>query len=97
MGEGQERGSFPLLPKEGRELVRPVGDSATCSTCGAPILWVQTIHGRAMPLNPDPDPKGNVTFTPQGLATVTAQPREEGEERYMPHHATCPRPIRRYR
>lgn len=66
---------------------------STCKGCGAPIWWVTTAaHGRAMPLDPDPTPTGNVTLDPQGRAVVHAagQATLDDAERYMPHHATCP-------
>lgn len=31
-----------------------------CRSCGAPVLWAQTPAGKAMPLNPQPVPNGNV-------------------------------------
>jgi hypothetical protein len=44
--------------------------------CGAPILWAEVrTTKRNMPVDPDPNPKGNLLIN---------------GERYMPHWATCP-------
>lgn len=71
-----------------------------CRSCGDPLLWVTTAAtGKAMPLNPEPDPAGNVVLADDLLGGASAQvlgpgeawgARERGEDLYMPHHATCP-------
>jgi hypothetical protein len=33
-----------------------------CHSCGAPIFWAHTQEGKRIPMNPDPDPKGNITI-----------------------------------
>jgi hypothetical protein len=49
-----------------------------------------------MPLDPDPDPDGNVLLTADGIAHVLgplemlAGGTELEGTRHMPHHATCP-------
>lgn len=79
---------------------------STCRGCGAPIRWVRTEHGNLMPIDPDPDPDGNVElvddtgaaldaaaldrFQRTVTAVVHAQPTLTGGDRWMPHHATCP-------
>jgi len=42
-----DRGAQPPSPQTDNE------SSATCSSCGAPILWVVTQAGKRMPLDPD--------------------------------------------
>lgn len=60
-----------------------------CRACGAEIRFVRTkAKARFMPLDPEPNPDGNVEIV-DGLAIVHAQPPLSGEL-YMPHHATCP-------
>lgn len=79
---------------------------SACRGCGAPIRWVRTVHGNLMPIDPDPDPDGNVElvddtgapvdaaaldrFPLPATAVVHAQPTLTGGDRWMPHHATCP-------
>lgn len=71
-----------------------------CRSCGQPMRWVTTAAtGKAMPLDPEPDPAGNVVLSSDLLGGASAQvlgageafgARERGETLYMAHHATCP-------
>lgn len=74
-----------------------------CRSCRADVMWAQTTAGKAMPLDPDPTPLGNVQVQTvrtaervTTLATVLGPLEVEaldGEARgklRMPHHATCP-------
>lgn len=74
-----------------------------CSACRAPILWAITERGKAMPLDAEPDPAGNVILTGEvrrtdhGSAPVAVVLGNTSElfgdpdtTRYMPHHASCP-------
>jgi len=71
------------------EMVRTI---TTCKGCGASMFYVKTERGKYMPLNAEPDPKGNIVvfdgtarvFRP-GLLFDTAEPR------YTSHYATCPK------
>lgn len=73
---------------------------ATCSGCGARIIWIQTQRGKKMPCDPRPVPywakekaPGKIV-TPNGaiisceftgdIATVTGTG-------FIPHWATCPK------
>jgi hypothetical protein len=49
-----------------------------------------------MPLDAEPTEAGNVVLA-LGAAIVLSPKRlaPEGRARYMPHHATCPAPVRR--
>lgn len=73
-----------------------------CSVCRAPIIWARTLAsengpgGKAMPLNAEPDPAGNVAV--RALSPTSRVCRVLGkdedhdhraEQRYMPHFATC--------
>lgn len=62
----------------------------TCRYCGARVTWRRTENNRRMPLNPDPDPHGNVVMR-DGIAVVLTGTAEltAGTARYMPHAATC--------
>lgn len=72
----------------------------TCRSCGAAVLWAVTVHGNAMPLNASPDPTGNVVLTGRKIRTkaggqmpechVYGYLFDDDDDRYMPHHATCP-------
>lgn len=73
----------------------------TCARpkCSAGITWVRTANGRPMPLDPEPDPKGNVVLV-NGLAVVLGGKGAEGvaavdATRYMPHFVTCADPPQR--
>lgn len=57
-----------------------------CRSCGAPIQWVWTVTGKAMPLDPEPHPDGNVELI-DGVAHVHSQPCPDG---YLSHFVTCP-------
>lgn len=75
-----------------------------CRLCGQPLRWVRSAaHGRPMPLDPEPNPAGNViveTTEPiPGMQlhvakvigkTTEGQDNLLGEERWMPHFVTCP-------
>lgn len=78
------------------------GRRARCSRCKAPIVWARTMlsetgrGGKAMPLDPDPNPAGNVAVRPQRKGELIARVLKKGEDhdhqvevRAMPHAATC--------
>lgn len=64
-----------------------------CQSCRARIEFVKTERGRAMPLDVDPTPDGNVEIR-DGIAHVLGPLEKELVEDpsrlRMPHHATCP-------
>ena len=70
--------------------------SATCSSCGAPVRWVETPKGRRMTRDFEPCADGSVVvrhgvgFVVSRLSSV--QPRAN-EPRYLPHWATCPHAV----
>ena len=72
---------------------------AKCNSCGAPIVWAETITGRRMPLDLKPTMDGNIILgtrheqaplalvqTAQSLARLQAK----GEKLYTSHFASCP-------
>jgi hypothetical protein len=73
--------------------------ASTCRGCMAPIVWAGTVNGKAMPVDVDPRPDGNVRLTePDGLlraevlGPLELMLLDDGERAAlrMPHHATCP-------
>lgn len=78
-------------------------DVATCTRCGADIIWTITAAGARMPVNPEPDPKGNTAVRTDVTGTHRSRPLhgtpnrdraqiEGGEWLAMPHAATCTSP-----
>lgn len=65
-----------------------------CRSCGAPIRWARTANGKAMPLDPDPSPNGNLALDGETVIvcgkTAAEQRRANGEALYLSHFATCP-------
>lgn len=62
----------------------------TCRACPAPVRWVRTEAGRAMPLDPVPVPEGNVQLV-GGVAHVLHKDEvPQPGARYVSHFATCP-------
>ena len=73
---------------------------ATCRSCDAPIIFVVVANnaGRKparMPLNPDPDPSGNVAVMVTASGTRAGRVLGKGQQPapyetlYMSHFATC--------
>lgn len=67
-----------------------------CKKCPAQIEWVLTEAGKPMPINAEPDPKGNLVVvgvehdgTRQVKVADLFTPADA--VRYMPHWATCPK------
>jgi len=72
----------------------PSVDIVPCGKCGAPVTWARTESDRAMPLDVDSNPFGNVVIlaTQRGLRAhvlKAGDPAPSVEERRMPHFATC--------
>lgn len=63
----------------------------TCRACGKPMVFYLTEKaGRAIPLDPEPHPDGNVLIR-MGRAVVLRKDAVHTEEpRYRSHFATCP-------
>ena len=75
----------------------------TCRICKAPIMWARTVAsetgtgGKPMPLDPVPNPDGNVAVRQTGPGRFVARVLKDGESHdrtaeklHMPHFATCP-------
>lgn len=71
---------------------------SVCRSCGARVRWVRTYRGRRIPLDFEPNPRGNVVLVGGGdtppIATVFRECQRENVPDdvpvFMPHHATCP-------
>lgn len=67
----------------------------SCRACGAPIRFVRLDTGRALPVNPVPNPRGNVSAHIAGgrlhgfVISRDKQPGPLDSYRMVPHHATC--------
>lgn len=65
-----------------------------CKSCGASILWVKTLGGRAMPLDAEPVPDGNVVVHNKTCVVLTKEQQGDTDlkgtgPRYQSHFATC--------
>lgn len=66
---------------------------ATCRSCGARIVWARTAADRAMPIDRDPVPDGNLVIidrTRDGSPRVATAAPEETRPKYRSHFSTCP-------
>lgn len=71
-----------------------------CRACGQPVIFALTESGARQPLDPDPNPDGNVlafqdalgAWRVRSLASVEPASRHPLEKPYMPHFATCKGP-----
>lgn len=69
-----------------------------CRSCQQPIRWETTPAGKAIPLDPDPHPSGNVDVVYVGgeLVAIVLGPADAvsaqaaGHKLYRSHFATCP-------
>lgn len=61
-----------------------------CRACGAPIIFGVTVRGKSLPLDAEPNSKGNVWFGDDGKLVVGGDPAPS-RLRYMAHWATCPK------
>lgn len=96
---GPVPGRTPADTSRPEKDVRPgtLHNTATCTgpTCGATIRWAVTREGRRLPLNPDPDPAGNVVIETNATGEIRARILTGPElpaqgEAWMPHWKTCP-------
>jgi hypothetical protein len=78
---------------------------ATCRACGARMVWTRTAAGKAMPLDAEPHPDGNVRLLPDGSCEVLSAPDLEAQRAreslggpflalYRSHFASCPQASR---
>ena len=68
----------------------------TCRACGAPVKWIKTKNGKAMPCNPEkiaflPEKSGDKVFILEnGEVTKGSTDGMSTHEGYISHFATCP-------
>ena len=64
--------------------------SARCRSCAQPILWARTTSGKAMPVDPDRVPGGNVDLVNQAGHLTAVVRRGDARPAYVSHFSTCP-------
>lgn len=73
-------------------------NKAICRGCGAPIIWIKTTAGKAMPCDPSPVyykpvPGGKdkiVTLQGEVVSCEIVAGADATDAGYRPHWATCP-------
>ena len=73
-------------------------NKATCRGCGAPIVWIKTPAGKAIPCDPAPvyykaTPNGKdkvVTNRGEVVSCEIVPGADATDAGYRPHWATCP-------
>lgn len=62
-----------------------------CRSCGEPVIWVRTIHGRKHPLNAEPARAGEwvIQDSVAGPTMLQYMPMHDNTPRYTSHFATC--------
>lgn len=71
---------------------------SVCRSCKAPLLWARTeATGKAIPLDAEPHPDGNVIIVREGardvarvLGPLEVAALDPSMERFMPHFQSCP-------
>lgn len=69
---------------------------SVCRSCGAPILWAQTVNDRRIPIDADPVDDGNLVLTYPSPGTALALVVDPAQTtlgdppRYISHYVTCP-------
>lgn len=61
----------------------------TCSTCLAPIIWARTEQGRAIPLDAEPNARGNLVLDGAVARHATAADAVLERPHYTSHFANC--------
>lgn len=69
---------------------------ASCAGCKAEIVWATTPKGKSMPLDPEPNPDGNVEvivdrYGRWHVVAVHSGPDLFGGVRHHAHWTTCPK------
>lgn len=88
--EEKEKGNY-AKKKKGTER-----KMSKCKSCGANIIWIPTINGKAMPCDAKPipyteDPTGSLTLvTPDGRIVRAKSDATSDQVGYISHFATCP-------
>lgn len=73
---------------------------SNCRGCGKPILWIRTIHGKSIPVDPEPvmfwqhlGSRGRVVTNNGEVVAckLNGDPQTATGIGYVPHWATCPK------
>lgn len=83
------------MPSANLTMIAPLEH---CRSCGRSIVWARTPNRKAMPLDPEPTPRGNlvVSLTADVLhAAMVKGPQRDGiraahQPLYLSHFTTCP-------
>ena len=72
----------------------PAPASPTCRSCRAPIIWAQKMGGDWVPLDPEPNERGQWVLLRTGSKVMPVEPgkvyRPDAQaRRYFDHHSTC--------
>jgi hypothetical protein len=63
----------------------------TCRSCGARVLWVETVNGKRMPLDELPNPAGKFLLDESKNPPLAIfAPLGADGARFISHFATCP-------
>lgn len=66
-------------------------NTGQCRWCGAKIIWAKTPGGKNMPLDAEPNPRGNLLLDESGfVGPALKSENPPADRRYMSHFATCP-------
>lgn len=61
-----------------------------CRSCGQPVVWAAHHEtGRLAPIDPAPNPAGNVVLLPKGRYRVLSAGEQPVGDRFTSHFATC--------
>lgn len=68
--------------------------SSSCRTCGRPVVWARLPRGRAVPLDPEPDARGQVILLGDGRRALHVDPAtrygaDVQARRHWNHLSTC--------
>lgn len=62
-----------------------------CRSCGAAIRWIKMASGKAMPVDAEPAPGGNIQVLPNGTGEVVSKDvAARSTNLHFSHFVTCP-------
>lgn len=65
--------------------------TASCRTCGEPIIWTQTNSGKRMPVDAEPNSEGTFSLREEDDLVLATYVRAGSDpELHTSHFATCP-------
>jgi len=62
-----------------------------CRSCGAEIIWAETVNGKKIPLDAQPRLDGALALSPRGTVVTIGPDPCPGydDQRFVSHFATC--------